>query len=129
MYEDTRLRSLIACRSSACCARAEDMLAQSRRHFVFNRMEEVSALNRPPAQQRPVEYLERMLRPATDRMTRVLQIDISDARLKTKLEKEQSKQAGWRFTLGELAAQPILAIPRTPTRRVTRQARGVQARR
>jgi hypothetical protein len=126
MFKDARLRGLLVCRTSACCARAEDMVSQSRRHFVFSRMEEVTALNRPPAQQRPVEYLEKMLRPATDRMARVLQVEINDAKLKTKFEHEWTKQAGWRFTLGELAAQPILAVPRTPIRRATRQAQGVQ---
>lgn len=129
MYKDTRLRGLVACRNSACCAHAEDMISQSRRHFVFSRMDEITALNRPPAQQRPVEYLERILRPATDRMARILQVEINDAKLKTKFENERSKQAGWRSTLGELAAQPILAVPRTPTRRVTRQQYGLRGRR
>jgi hypothetical protein len=122
MFKDHRLRGLLVCHDSACCARAEDMVSQSRRHFVFSRMAEVTALNRPPAQQRPMEYLERMLRPATDRMARVLQLEIHDATLRTKFENEQSKQAGWRFTLGELATQPVLAVPRTPTRRATRLA-------
>jgi hypothetical protein len=122
MFKDHRLRGLLVCHSSACCAHAEDMVAQSRRHFAFSRMAEIAALNRPPAQQRPTEYLERMLRPATDRMARVLQLEIHDTKLRTKFENEQSKQAGWRFTLGELAAQPVVAVPRTPTRRATRQA-------
>jgi len=117
----SRLRSLVTCKNSACCHRGEDMIVNSRRHFVFSRMEEVSALNRPPVQQRPLEYLERMLRPATDRLARVLQVEIDDAQLKTKLEHERDKQAGWRATLGELAAQPVLAAPRTPTRRVMRR--------
>ena len=59
MYKDTRLRGLVVCRSSACCAHGEDMILQSRRHFVFSRMDEVTSLNRPRAQQRPVEYLEK----------------------------------------------------------------------
>jgi hypothetical protein len=121
------LRGLLVCRTSECCARAEDMVSQSRRHFAFNRMREITALNRPPAQQRPVEYLEKMLRPATDRLARVLLAEINDAKLKAKFEHERNKQAGWRFTLGELAAQPILAVPRTPTRRATRRAHAARA--
>jgi hypothetical protein len=124
LLRDPRLRGLVVCHNSTCCARGEDMVSQSRRHFVVSRMAEIAALNRPPAQQRPIEYLERMLRPATDRMARVLQVEIHDAKLKTKFENERGKQAGWRFTLGELAAQPLLTVPRTPTRRATRQAQG-----
>jgi hypothetical protein len=126
MFRDHRFRGLVVCRSSACCAHPEGVLAQSRRHFAFSRMQEVATLNRPPAQQRPTEYLERILRPATDRMARVLQVEIPDEKLRKKFENEQSKQAGWRFTLGELAVQPVLSVPHTPTRRATREA---QARR
>jgi hypothetical protein len=126
MLTHSRLRSLVVCKNSNCCARGEDMVARSRRHFVFNRIGEVDALNRPPAQQRPTEYLERMLRPATDRLMRVLQIEFNDARLKTKLEHERDKQAGWRGTLGELTSQPLLVVPRTPARRTSRDARSAR---
>jgi hypothetical protein len=127
MLKEPRLRGLLVCRTSSCCARAEDMISQSRRHFAFSRIAEIAELNRPPAQQRPLEYLEKMLRPATDRLARVLQVELNDPKLKTKFEHEWTKQAGWRFTLGELAAQPILAVPRTPTRRATRQAHSARA--
>jgi len=125
MAAHSRLRSLVTCKNPACCHRGDGVIVNSRRHFVFSRIEEVSTLNRPPAQQRPGEYLERMLRPATDRLARVLQVNIEDDQLRTKLEHERDKQAGWRGTLGELAAQPVVAVPRTPTRRATRRRRAM----
>lgn len=58
-----------ACRNTTCCRRgARDMLSNPRRHFVLTRTEEVRSIYRVPAPQRPEEYLNSILRPATDRL-------------------------------------------------------------
>lgn len=67
-------------------------------------------------------YLERILRPETDKLGRVAQADIPGV-VKKKVESEQRKMSGWRNTLGELSDVPLTSAARVPAKRV-QQLRG-----
>jgi hypothetical protein len=119
------LKASFGCQNTACCRRGtQDTLADPRRHFVFTRMEEVGAISQVPPQLRPTQYLDSVLRPATDRLGRVLQSALPD-KVKIRLEKERRKLDGWRHTLGEISRnQPGATAAVTPIRRASRRRRG-----
>jgi hypothetical protein len=63
----------------------------------------------------------RALRPATDRLGRVLQSNLNED-IKIRLEKERRKLDGWRHTLGEISrAEPPATWAPSPVRRVARK--------
>jgi hypothetical protein len=123
-FGNRSLKAAFGCQNTACCRRgAQDTLADPRRHFVFTRMEEVGAISQVPPQLRAAQYLENSLRPATDRLGRVLQSTIPDG-LKTRLEKERRKLDGWRHTLGQIERNQSTTIAPIPVRRAVRRRRG-----
>jgi hypothetical protein len=116
-------KATYGCHNSACCRRGStDTLIDPRRHFVITRMEEVGAISQVPAALRSTQYLETMLRPATDRLGRVIQSNIPE-QIKIRLEKERRRLDGWRHTLGKISReQPVNTTSAvTPTRRASRQ--------
>jgi hypothetical protein len=120
-FDIRTLRANFGC-TAACCRRgAKDTIADPRRHFVYTRMDEVGAIGQVPVQLRPQQYLDTMLRPATDRLGRALQADLADG-IRTRLEKERRKLDGWRHTLGEMSrTQPVITSAATPERRAARR--------
>lgn len=93
------------CQGAGCCQRgAEDMIANPRRHFVVSRSLEVSELSSLPAALRPGRYLESFLRPATDRITRAM--DVVDS-----LERDRIRLDRWRGTIGAMLEEAAEAPP------------------
>jgi hypothetical protein len=122
-FNNRSLKANYGCQNTACCRRGtQDTLSDPRRHFIFTRMEEVGAISQVPDQLRPNQYLDNVLRPATDRLGRVLQAGLA-GEITTRIEKERRKLDGWRHTLGEMSRNQ----PRTttwavsPARRVARR--------
>jgi hypothetical protein len=63
-----RARGLFGCKDTKCCPRGvTDMLDNPGRHFLYQRIKEVSGLSQMPEQLRAQQFLERQLRPTTDR--------------------------------------------------------------
>ena len=103
-FFDQRGLRQFACRDTECCHRGCDsMLENPRRHFAFTRMGEIAQLSRVTPSLRATEYLDRLLRPATDKIGRALQNDQLPDEIKAKLAKQRRKQDGWRATLGEMS--------------------------
>lgn len=119
-FENRTLRAQYSCKNVDCCRNGHaDTLKEPRRHFMLTRIAEVSQLGAIPYRDRPSIYLEKFLRPATDKLGRVAQADISAA-LKKKVAHEQRKLSGWRNTLGLLSRTPIIQAARVPAKRVMR---------
>lgn len=120
-FEHRGLRQF-ACRDSQCCQRGVESMtgAGSRRHFAFQRMDEVAKLSRVTPSLRPNEYLDRILRPATDNIGRALAYDELPETVKKKLEKSRRKQDGWRATLGEMSRAPLGSFSAPIERRIHR---------
>jgi hypothetical protein len=121
-FFEVRGLKAFGCTNSACCRRGPpDTLTEPRRHYVFTRMEEVAAIGRVPNQLRAGQYLETMLRPATDRLGRAMQAEITQD-IQGRLERERRKLDGWRHTLGELSrTQPVSTVAVPPERRIARR--------
>jgi hypothetical protein len=121
VFENRTLRTQLACRNTTCCPRgSDDMVRDTRRHFVLTRMDEVARLGLVPGAIRPSQYLDENLRRVTDRLGRSSQWEIAKP-VKEKLERERQRLFGWQQTLGELARSAAAAEPVTlPTRRAAR---------
>lgn len=120
LFENRTVRAQYGCHDTSCCRNGyTDTLKDPRRHFVLSRLTEVSQLGTVPYQDRPSAYLEKFLRPATDRLGRVAQMDIPRA-IKKKVDSEQRKLSGWRNTLGELSNAPLVIAAKIPVKRVQR---------
>lgn len=113
-------RASFGCTSSTCCRRGvSDMIADPRRHFVFTRMDEIRVMSRVEQSVRAEVYLDRILRPATDRLGRARQYSSSDS-FRERFETERRKLDGWRYTLSELARRSMATThSRVPRRRVS----------
>jgi hypothetical protein len=122
--QNRTLRASYACTNTACCRRgAPDMIRDPRRHFVSARMEEVGSLGRVPPDLRPGAYLDRLLRPATDKLGRALQVQMDHA-TRERLERDRRRLDGWRYTLGEMARTETAGTHSVvPRRRLLRQRR------
>ena len=125
--ENRSLRASFGCCDTACCRRgAADMVRDPRRHFVYTRMEEVKSLARVPPDLRAGAYLDRILRPVTDKLGRAIQADLDDA-TRQRFEEDRRRLDGWRYTLGEMAraeSESGITQSAVPRRRALRQQRG-----
>lgn len=111
-----------SCRNTDCCSRGlESMIGKgSRRHFSFQRMEEVAKISQITPTLRPSEYLERFLRPATDHIGRALTCNDLPEGIQKKLQTYRRRHDGWRATLGDLSRTPIPSFSEPIERRVHR---------
>lgn len=106
-FENRGLRRY-GCLDTDCCRHGPDsMIKDPRRHFANRRMGEVALLSRVTPSRRAVEYLEQILRPATDNMGRVLAVGELPDVVRQRLENSRRKQDRWRDTLGKLSRSPI----------------------
>ncbi len=119
-FTNRTLRAQYGCRDPSCCRSGySDTLKEPRRHFVISKLSEVEQLGATPFQDRPSVFLEKFLRPATDKLSRVSQADIPDP-IKKKIDGEQRKLSGWRNTLGGLSRSPLMTPAKVPAKRVER---------
>lgn len=80
------------------------MLDDPRRHFLVSRSHEIEQLSRIPEADRADHYLEKWLRPASDRATMA-------TRLNAKLLTQRKRLDRWRESLGELRARDRAKAP------------------
>jgi len=110
------------CRDTACCRQGIDSMIglNSRRHFAYTRMNEVSQLSRVTPSLRPDNYLDQILRPATDRIGRVLMNDQLSEGVADTLRNKRRRLDGWRDTLGELSRESVDSFSPPIERRIHR---------
>lgn len=121
-FQSKQIKAAFGCRDTECCRHgAQDMMDDPRRHFLITRMDEVGLIGRPPEQIRPSVYLEDILRPATDQMTRALRGRVGPEIRKT-LQRKQRTLESWRIVLGEMArSRPPTSFSAPPVRRPMRR--------
>ncbi len=89
-------KAFFACRERCCPRGVQDMLADSRRHFIHTRAQEVSRISSVPIGLRRQIYMEDFLRPATDRA-------LQATRVYPELEAQRRRLESSRGTLGAVA--------------------------
>lgn len=92
-FETRGMKSAHGCTDTTCCRRGwKDMQLDPRRHFLHHRASEIIGLGTMPDSLRPGQYLEKFLRPATDKAIRAAEVEPSLTAARKRLE-------GWRGTL------------------------------
>jgi hypothetical protein len=87
-----RARSLFGCRDSHCCPRnVKDMLENPARHFLYRRIQDVAGLGQTPESLRAQTFLERTLRPMTDRALAAANINWSDEAMANKTRDQRKR--------------------------------------
>lgn len=100
------------------------MLADPRRHYLVQRMHEVSALSQVPEPIRPQRFLETSLRPATDRALQAASQKIDNEKFAKKLHINRKRLDSLRVALGNhLEKAPPRSFAAAPETRAAREAR------
>ncbi len=100
-----RARTALGCRDANCCRRGvEDMLQMPARHFLYQRTQQVAGLGQIPESLRPSQFLEELVRPASDTALKVSTLELPDD-LAKKIQKQTKRLNALRTTLGPYARQ------------------------
>lgn len=117
---------VFGCRDSQCCVRGiTDMLEQRARHFLVQRMKQVSQLGRVQPPLRAERFLEEQVRPVTDYLVQATNLRIRDQKLNYKLTSQRKRVDALRVALGKLSREPARksAIAILPKSRLARELR------
>lgn len=79
LNSSTRARALLGCHDRHCCERnVTDMVENAGRHFVYQRIKEVSTLSRMPESLRAREFVEGQLRQVTESLIKASSLQLKD---------------------------------------------------
>jgi hypothetical protein len=114
----SRSRVMFACSDTRCCPRGvRDMLENPGRHFLYQRIGEVSRLSQIPEEFRPQRFLDQHLRPMTDKAVAATTINWEDPRMAKKMHENRRRVDSLRIALGQHAEdnppQSFAAVPMT----------------
>lgn len=125
LLDTTRGRSLFGCTDTHCCPRGvPDMIGNPGRHFLVQRMKEVSELSQIPETLRAQRFLEQQLRPATDKAVAAEKINWTDTDMAEKMQKNRRRLDNLRIALGDLAEKhPPQSFALLPATRAAREGR------
>lgn len=120
-----RARGLFGCPDSHCCPRnVQDMLENPARHFLVQRTGDVMELGRTPESLRAPAFLERHVRPKTDRALAAANINWSDDAMAQKTRDKRKWLDALRVAFGRhYEANPPRSFASVPLRRVLREGR------
>jgi hypothetical protein len=98
-----RARSTLGCRDAQCCRRGvDDMLQSPARHFLYQRTHQVAGLGQIPESLRPSQFLEELVRPASDTAIKVSAFELPEALIE-KFKRQTKRLNALRTTLGPYA--------------------------
>jgi hypothetical protein len=125
LLERSRFRSQFCCNDSNCCPRgAADMVQMPSRHFMIQRMKQVSELSQIPEQLRPGEFVEQYVRPTTDHVVRFAALDELGETLQARLLAHRKRLDALRVMLGKRASlRRVTSHSVVPATRASREAR------
>lgn len=99
-----RSRAYFACNDTNCCPRGvKDMLENPGRHFLLQRMKEVSGLSLIPETLRSQRFLDQHLRPATDKALAAANIKWDNEKMTKKMQANRKRLDQIRIALGDHA--------------------------
>ncbi len=119
-------KAAFACRDTHCCKRGvKDMLLDPKRHYLVQRMQEVAELGQFPEAIRAHQFLDKNLRPATDRALQAASQSVGDEKLSAKLQANRKRLDNLRVALGKLLEKaPPRSYAVIPETRTVRESRG-----
>jgi len=97
-----RAKALFGCRDTNCCPRGMlDMLENPAKHFLYQRIREVSALSQIPEQIRAQHFLDQRLRPATDLALSAANIKWHNKAMAKRTREQRKRLDALRVALGD----------------------------
>ena len=119
-------KAAFGCRDTHCCRRGvKDMLLDPKRHYMVQRMKEVAELAQFPESIRAHQFLDKNLRPATDRALQAASQSVGDDKLIAKLQANRKRLDNLRVALGkQLEKAPPRSYAVAPETRAAREGRG-----
>ena len=120
-----RTRIQFICRDTDCCPRGViDTLDNPARHFLYQRIKQVSGLAQIPEQLRTGRFLEQHLRPATDAVLAAANFQWEDETFMRKMRDQRKRLDMLRVALGNLEQKmPVRPVAVLPQTRAARDAR------
>jgi hypothetical protein len=120
-----RARALFACNDTNCCPRGvRDMIENPARHFLYQRIKEVSGLGGIPEQLRPQRFLDQHLRATSDKALAAATINWEDDAMAKKMQENRKRLDSLRIALGEHAENnPPKSFAQLPLTRAAREGR------
>lgn len=101
------------------------MLENPARHFLYRRIEDVAELTRTPESLRVQMFLERHLRPTTDRALAAANINWSDEAMANKTRDQRKRLDALRVAFShQREVTPPRSFASVPLRRAIRDGRG-----
>jgi hypothetical protein len=121
----SKARSLFGCTDTKCCPRGvKDMLENPARHFLYQRIKEVSGMGQIPNQLRPQRFLDQHLRPATDKALAAATFNWDDDEMAKKMQENRKRLDALRVALGHHADKtPPQSFSTLPKTRAAREKR------
>jgi hypothetical protein len=124
--KSSRTRALFACDNPHCCPRGlPDMLREPGRHFLKQRMNQVSFLSLAPAHLRAAEFVEHRIRPASDKAVAAASLNSLEDHLFKTMERNRKRLETLRMTLGAIVHEGVrrttAPLPRTLSARTQRR--------
>jgi hypothetical protein len=121
----SRIRASFGCSDPTCCPRGiVDMIEAPARHFLIQRMRQVSALAQIPEQHRAREFLERYVRPTTDEVLRFMSSEHLNEKLQKHMIKHRKRLDALRVSLGNLVdMKSVQTRSNLPATRAAREGR------
>lgn len=103
-FENSRAKSRFGCPDAVCCPKGHrDTTENPVRHAVRRKSEEVRLLSDIPISVRPGEFVDRVVRPASDQAVFASQLNFSSSGLAKRLQKVRKLRNDQRVSLTELA--------------------------
>lgn len=127
IQQDPKIRALFGCHDRHCCDRdVTDMLQKPGRHFVYQRMQQVSSIGRVPMSLRATEFVNNELRRVTENLIKATNLSFGDEVFSRRLVLQRKRLDGLRTLLTRRLSQSMMES--TATTLATRRAREARTR-
>ena len=125
LEKTTRTRALFGCGNPLCCPRGiTDMLQNPGRHFICQRIDEVSNLSQIPSDLRTQRFLDQHVRAATDKALAAANTKWDDDLLVAKTREHRKRLDNLRVALGDqVSRHPPQSFSAVPDTRSAREGR------
>jgi hypothetical protein len=99
------------------------MIENPARHFLFQRMKQIGALSRVPLAQRAQQFVDEMVRPASDVAVQAANWKLKNEEILHRLKKQRRRLDAVRVALASLASDAVRQRPALPRTRMARELR------
>ena len=96
----TRASAALGCRDTHCCPRGlRDMVESPARHFLLQRMSQLSQMSQLPPNLRPAEFIEKFVRPASDALLAASNWSLPSPEIAQRIERQRRRMDALRLAL------------------------------